>query len=210
MYVYIYIYFCIFFIVIYIFIVVGHSFQLIINKKDWNFLSKKSWNYVGISSVFELIHFGKPSRIQQDQIHSCLFFQKWYIVWVAPLKINMSPKKGTISQGNFIFQQFSVDILVCGCVLFWLAGKNQVPLPPPKKKKITVADLSPIHFWIPQMVPMKQIQEKWWFIYFLNCHPDPWGDHPIWRYIIFFQVGWFNHQLEKNGCLGYVGDYSTH
>ena len=43
---------------------------------------------------------------------------------------------------------------------------------------------------------MKQIQEKWRFIYFFHFHPDPWGDHPIWRYNIF-QVGWFNHQLGK-------------
>ena len=71
------------------------------------------------------------------------FFQLWYIVWVAPLKINMSPKKGTISQGNFIFQQVSVDMLVFGGVFFGLAGKNQVPLPlaPPKNPRLQICPL---------------------------------------------------------------------
>ena len=30
---------------------------------------------------------------------------------------------------------------------------------------------------------------------FWNFHPDFWGDDPFFK-IIFFQMGWFNHQLE--------------
>ena len=30
-----------------------------------------------------------------------------------------------------------------------------------------------------------------WFIFI----PDPWGNDPIW--LIFFQMGWFNHHLEN-------------
>ncbi len=36
----------------------------------------------------------------------------------------------------------------------------------------------------------------WWFqiFYFVYCHPDPWGNDPIWR--AYFSNGWFNHQLD--------------
>ena len=45
---------------------------------------------------------------------------------------------------------------------------------------------------------LQQQQLAGGFKHFWNLHPDPWGNDPIWL-IHIFQVGWFNHQLERLG-----------
>ena len=57
--------------------------------------------------------------------------------------------------------------------------------------------------FLPRVSPLEtkqtnQLQKdlaRWWFQHMFYLHPDPWGNVIQFDMRIFFQMGWFNHQL---------------
>ncbi len=115
----------------------------------------------------------------------CNSFQSWQHMH---LFLFMLPStKFTTNSSNLHHQEATsfiiADALFLGCCIF--LGGWRVPWP-----------------------TTKNTQTGWWLEIFFYFHPDPWGDDPIWlahifqqRLVfqfdlrIFFNRGWFNHQL---------------
>ena len=102
-------------------------------------------------------------------------------------------------------------MLVFGGVIFWLVGKNQVPLAPPPPKKRNSCRSVPYTFLDTidgtyEANPRKVVV---YIIFFFKFSPRSLGRSSNLT-ISYFSSALVQPPTRKNSCLGYLGHYSTH